>query len=384
MKKRIALITCIALVVTTLTACGGLNPYDYVTLPDYSSIPVTVELVEVTDEEVDAYIDSALQSAAVSAEVTDGTVENGDTVNIDYVGKMDGEVFEGGSSAEGGYDLVIGSGSFIDGFEQGLIGAALGANLDLELAFPDPYENNPDYSGKAVSFNVTVNKITRTTIPELTDEVVATLEATCTTVAEYRDFVYNTLLEQEETAHTEAVQNNAMVYIQDNSTLKDPPEELYQEYLTSTTETNEAYISQYMSYLGITREDFITNYLATTEAEMATSIETYAKDLAQQSLVIRAVAKKEGLKLTDDEISTFAAEEATNNSYESAEAYIEDVGQNQIEVYLLAMKVYEKILEYTVVTDATAEEVAAAAAAAATEAAADTTTTDTTEKVTAE
>ncbi|NTV77865.1 MAG: trigger factor [Clostridiales bacterium] len=379
MKKRIALITCIALVVTTLTACGGLNPYDYVTLPDYSSIPVTVELVEVTDEEVDAYIDSALQSAAVSAEITDGTVENGDTVNIDYVGKMDGEVFEGGSSAEGGYDLVIGSGSFIDGFEQGLIGAALGANLDLELAFPDPYENNPDYSGKAVSFNVTVNKITRTTIPELTDEVVATLEATCTTVAEYRDFVYNTLLEQEETAHTEAIQNNAMVYIQDNSTLKDPPEELSQEYLASLTKSNEAQIAQYMSYYGITREEFFA-YNNTTEEEWNASTETYAKGLAQQSLVLRAVAKKEGLKLTEDEINTFAAEEATAGSFESTEAYIEEIGQERIEVYLLAMKVYEKLLDYAVVTDATAEEVAAAAA----EAAADTTTTDTTEEVTAE
>ena len=380
MKKRVALLACIALVVTTLTACGGLNPYDYVTLPDYSTIPVTVEVVEVTDEEVDAYIETALQSAAVSGEVTEGAIENGDTVNIDYVGKMDGEVFEGGSSAEGGYDLVIGSGSFIDGFEQGLVGVELGATLDLELAFPDPYENNPDYAGKAVTFTVTVNKITRTTIPELTDEVVPTLEATCATVAEYKEFVYNTLLEQEETAHTEAIQNNAMVYIQDNSTLKDPPEELYQEYLAATTKTNEAYITQYMSYLGITREDFIANYLVTTEEEMATSIETYSKDLAQQSLVIRAVAKKEGIKLTEEEVTTFATEEATTNSYESAEAYIEDVGQNQVEVYLLAMKVYEKILGYTVVTDTTAEEAAAAAAAAA----ADTTTTDTTEEVTAE
>ena len=94
-------------------------------------------------------------------------VESGDIVNIDYVGKVDGQEFNGGSAT--GYHLTIGSGTFIDGFEDGLIGKNVGETVDLNLKFPDNYTNNTDLAGKDVVFTVTVNSISR--VPELTDEV---------------------------------------------------------------------------------------------------------------------------------------------------------------------------------------------------------------------
>ena len=108
--------------------------------------------------------------------LTEGTVEDGDTVNIDYVGKLDGEEFDGGSAE--GYDLEIGSCTFIDGFEDGLIGHEIGEKVTLDLTFPDPYPNNPDLAGKPVVFDVTINAIKESQTPELNDEFVEGLGIT--------------------------------------------------------------------------------------------------------------------------------------------------------------------------------------------------------------
>ncbi|MDD3206510.1 MAG: FKBP-type peptidyl-prolyl cis-trans isomerase, partial [Lachnospiraceae bacterium] len=121
MKKKIAVLAMLIGVVATLTACGG-DKY-VTTLGAYKGVEVTVEPKQVIgDTEIQEYIDRVLSAKTAYAEV-DREVENGDQVNIDYVGKIDGEAFDGGSSSEGGYNLTIGSHSFIDGFEEGLIGS---------------------------------------------------------------------------------------------------------------------------------------------------------------------------------------------------------------------------------------------------------------------
>ena len=147
----------------------------YVKLNDYMNM--TVELSQdysVTDEAIQSYIEY-LMSQYPSYEVSDKkTVEDGDIVNIDYVGKVDGEEFSGGSAT--GQHLTIGSGTFIDGFEDGLIGVNVGDTVDLNLKFPDTYTNNTDLAGKDVVFTVTVNSIDtekEMTYDDLTDEYVS-------------------------------------------------------------------------------------------------------------------------------------------------------------------------------------------------------------------
>ena len=138
---------------------------DYVELGEYKGLTVEVSPTTVTDEEVIKQI-RANAGSDILEEVTEGTVEEGDTANIDYEGKLDGEAFDGGTAKD--TDLEIGSGTFIPGFEDGLIGVKIGDTVDLPLTFPENYTE--ELAGKDVVFTVTVNSVKR--MPELTDDLV--------------------------------------------------------------------------------------------------------------------------------------------------------------------------------------------------------------------
>ena len=152
MKKQIGAVVLAGVMMLSLTGCGSnekAKKYSkYVELGDYKGIEYTMDVAEVTDDQVNQQIDSFLDGLAETEEVTDRAVEDGDTVNIDFTGTKDGEEFEGGSSE--GYDLVIGSGSFIDGFEDGLIGHEIGDEVSLDLTFPEEYPQNEDLAGQDV------------------------------------------------------------------------------------------------------------------------------------------------------------------------------------------------------------------------------------------
>ena len=190
---------------------SGITAADYVTLPeDRSSIPVeAAKPQEVTEEAVESLINNV---RSIGEEVHDG-----DTVNINYIGMMDGQQFQGGT-VNGQY-LTIGSGSYIDGFESGLIGAKVGETVTLDLKFPDPYENNPDYAGKDVQFIVTVNNVYLAELPELNDEYVVGLGLhdsfgkAITTVDEYRVFVKAYMEEQYESNYNDEVYSGIMEWL---------------------------------------------------------------------------------------------------------------------------------------------------------------------------
>ena len=137
---------------------NGITVSDYVTLGDYKGVKVSVDAAVVTDEYLDSYIDYVLQSNMLTTEVTDRPVQEGDIVNIDYEGKIDGVAFDGGTAQ--GYDLAIGSGAFIDGFEDGLIGAADARDpLDVDVTFPEDYHGRRTWPERTRCFTVTVNSI---------------------------------------------------------------------------------------------------------------------------------------------------------------------------------------------------------------------------------
>lgn len=172
----IVIVICAVVVVACLAFLGfKLGWFNFlntgkITLPDYNSIEVAKQQVETSDELVDEYINELLSMAATTKQVKEGVVEDGDTVNIDYVGKIaeTGVAFDGGTAS--GYDLVIGSGSFIDGFEDQLIGKAIGSKTTVNVTFPEEYPNNPDLAGVPAIFEVTLNYKSVTVNPELTDE----------------------------------------------------------------------------------------------------------------------------------------------------------------------------------------------------------------------
>ena len=143
-------------------------------------------LTSVSEATVEAEIATMLEETFAELQTADCAAEEGDTVNINYVGMKDGVAFEGGTDdSEEGHNLVLGSGSFIDGFEDGLIGAVAGEERDLNLTFPENY-GNTDLAGQAVVFHVTVNEVKEEVVPELTDAFVAENFPKYTTVAEYK------------------------------------------------------------------------------------------------------------------------------------------------------------------------------------------------------
>ena len=348
MKKRIALFTLLVAAVTTMTACGDeLNPNKYVTLGEYKGIAVSVAPKdEVSQEEIDTYIQTAVEGQTTYQDVTGRAIQEGDLVNIDYVGKKDGEAFEGGSSSEGGYDLEIGSGSFIEGFEEGLIGSNVADTLDLNLTFPADYTSE-DLAGADVVFTVTVNSIKESVVPELTDELVPTLSPESKTVAEYQQYVKELLEEQAQTSFDQAVQTTAFQNAYAAATVSEPTQELIDYYVEQTMVNADTYAG----YYGLEREAFVTEQLQMTMEEFEAQAQEMALEASKQELVVRAIAKKEKLTVKSEDITAFAEENMAMYGYESAEAMIEEIGESEIEYYLINTKVLEFLGTNAVVTE---------------------------------
>ena len=311
---------------------------DYVTLGEYKGIEIN------TDELLQQWIDYTLSSEAETVEVTDRSVEIGDTANIDYEGKLDGVAFEGGTAQ--GADLVIGSGSFIEGFEEGVVGMKIGETKDIHLSFPDSYRPNPDLAGQPVVFTVTVNSITMQQIPELTDEYVAGLELEeCSTVEEYRDYLYEFMLEQEAFQNQKA--NLVIERVMESAVFKDMPEGMLNRMYENLLNTASAYASVY----GMSVGDYITYVYGGTADQYEEVLMGQAELVAQHYILMGAIAEEEGIEITDAELEESITAEAAGYAgygYESEEAYREAVDMEAYKEYLLVEKVTDFLGENAV------------------------------------
>lgn len=253
---------------------------DYITLGDYKGLTVTYTKLEVKDADVDAKIQEDLAGAATDEEVTDRAVQAGDVVNIDYEGLKDGVAFEGGTAQ--GYDLEIGSGSFIEGFEDGLIGAKKGDELALNLTFPESY-TNAELAGQAVVFNVKVNTIKVSVVPELTEDYVKN-NTDYDTIDAYKEATRKELEESNQNSMKNEKINNLLTAIIENSKISSYPQTLIDYYAYEM----ESYYSQYAAMFGYQLADFLAAN-GMTEASFATEKNSYAEDRAAQELVLSAI-----------------------------------------------------------------------------------------------
>ena len=325
---------------------------DYVTLGEYKGIEVQVKSVEVTEDDIQAKVDSLLSYYATSTDVTDRAVQDGDVVNIDYTGYIDGVAFDGGSAT--GASLTIGSGQFIDGFETGLIGANIGDEVKLNLTFPNPYLNNPDYAGKAVQFDVKVNSIQVKETPELTDEFIAN-NTSYKTVDEYKASVKESL----EASKAEDVKsdklNNVWNTIIANCTVVSYPEELVAQY---QTEMNDYYEQIATNYYGKTLEEYITGNGSTMDDFNKKTLE-YGQTSAISEMIARGIAEKESITVSDDEVKEYAQsliDDGTVTGFDDADAVIEYYSQNYLRLSLTFQKVLEYVEEQAVEKTATVTE----------------------------
>ena len=239
---------------TTAEILAGIDVDKCVTLGEYKGITVEKTIASVSDEDVEEEIQGALADYPVEV---DRAAKEGDTVNIDYVGKIDGEEFEAGTDQ--GAELLLGSGQFIDGFEDGLIGASKGDTKTMNLTFPENYAE--DLAGKAVEFTVTVNAV-KAPLDEPTDEWVAANIEGYYTLDEYKAAIRSEQEENNEQTADDQVRYTAWTQVIDSSTINEYPQELVdlgKELYNQQAQTYAQYanmeLDEYIASSGLTQEE---------------------------------------------------------------------------------------------------------------------------------
>lgn len=302
-----------------LNADGKIEDADVLSmlsLVDYENIYIPEDAVWVTEEEVNEEINSVLDGYKVLNTDSDAVIADGDEVNIDYVGTIDGVEFEGGNSGGAGYDLTIGSGLLIDDFEQQLIGHKAGENVTVEVTFPENY-GTEDLNGKDAIFAVTINGIM--TAPELTDEFVEenfAVSEEVSTAAEYRLKTENNLYE----ANLGEYLAN---YIVENSTVNSYPK----KYLNSIKA-----FTKYSDGTGTDIED---------ETEYEKELTERAKEDVKEAMVYQAIFEDAGLTIDMD---SFYNE--LNENY--GEGYADSIIESYGEGYAAQMEMREAVIEYLI------------------------------------
>ena len=344
-KKIIMLLTGVFAASMILTGCEGSKGLetDALTISKYKGVEVdeVEKAKEITDEDVENTINSTLQTNATTNEITDRPVQEGDTATIDFVGKIDGVEFEGGSSTD--YPLTIGSGTFIDGFEDSVIGHNVGDTYDWEGQFPDDY-GNTDYAGKPVVFTITVKEISEQVVPELDDEFVKSVSEESKTVKEYKEEVRKQLEEDAKTNYEDSLSQEVWQAVLDNTEVKKYPEEDVQEI-------SDSLIEQYKSaaeYYGQDYETFIEEQMQTTVEDFESQVEEAAKSSVKQTMVTEAIADKEKINLTDDVYEEQLKQMAEDYGYEDVDALKEAASEEDLKEIALNNLVKEWLVEHCV------------------------------------
>ncbi|HEE1479880.1 TPA: trigger factor [Staphylococcus aureus] len=264
-----------------------------VKLGDYKGLEIEKQETELSDDELQEAIDHSLGHLAEMVVKEDGVVENGDTVNIDFSGSVDGEEFEGGQAE--GYDLEIGSGSFIPGFEEQLEGMKVDEEKDVVVTFPEEYHAE-ELAGKEATFKTKVNEIKFKEVPELTDEIANELDAEANTVDEYKENLRKRLVEQKATDAENVEKEEAITKATDNTTI-DIPEAMVNTELDRMVSEFAQRIQQQgldlQTYFQISGQD---------ESQLRGQMKDDAEQRVKTNLTLTAIAEAEKIEATDEDI----------------------------------------------------------------------------------
>lgn len=321
----------------TTTESGGRlvsvdDPTKYITLAEYKGITLENTIEEIDDESVEYEISQRLLENP--EEVKNGTVEMGDIATIDYVGTRDGEEFEGGSAE--GYDLEIGSGSFIEGFEDGVVGMKTGETKDIDLSFPEDYWNE-ELAGVSVTFRVTVQKVSRA--PELTDDWVAANSEASKTVEEYKEEVKKELQEEAVASAKENLNSLAWEQVLEETEVKEYPE----QDLKNQIEQAESFYQAYVEQSGMTMEEFLESQ-GMSQEEYDEQNQMYAEYKVKQNLIVQAIMDAEGFTLDDARCQEIQEELMSMYGYDNLAEFVDEYGQEVDETIGLT-RVLEFIVE---------------------------------------
>ena len=263
-----------------------------VTLGAYKGIEVEKQEYNVTDEMVEAEIDKEREKIASTSEITDRPVANGDKINLDYSGSVDGVKFEGGTAE--GQELTIGSGSFIPGFEEQLVGMNPGEEKDITVTFPEKYHSE-ELAGKEAVFHVKVNAILETNLPEADDEFAKDVSE-FDTIAELRADKRKKL-EEAEALHAKNVRENALITKACENATVEIPEAMIERQMDHMLND----IRYRLSMQGISLEDYC-KYTGSSIEAMRKEMRGDAEKRVKSQLVLEAISKAEALEATAEEI----------------------------------------------------------------------------------
>lgn len=340
-NKIIVLFTGLLMSAMLLSGCQaskGLET-ENLTITQYKEVEIdeVEKAAEVTDADVESYIQSMLESEADAVAAEDRAVVKGDTVKIDFVGKMDGEAFEGGSAQD--YALTIGSGVFIDGFEDSIIGHKIGETFDWNGKFPDDY-GNVEMAGKDVVFTITVNAI----VPELSDEWVKAVSEKSKTIDEYKKEVKGILEDNAQKSYEYSVETAVWEKVMENTTVKKYPEE-------EVEEKKNAWIKEYETaaeYYGVDYQTLIEEQMGMLLEDFENQIDTAVKDVVKEKMAAEAIADRQNIKLDDKTYEKEMEEMAQDYDYPDVKSMKEAVDEDTLKDEVLKNLVREWLVDHCI------------------------------------
>lgn len=270
-----------------------------VTLGDYKGLTVNVTKQTVTDADIDARIEQDRKKVARQIDV-EGALENGDTVRLNYMGTVDGVAFEGGTAEN--QTLTLGSGQFIPGFEEQMVGMNIGEEKDLNVTFPEKYHSE-ELAGKNAVFHVKVLSATRTELPKLDDDFAADASE-YNTFAEYKDSIVKELNDRAAKNNEIAVENALVEKAVENASMDIP-----QAMINEQTNYLLREMQMRMAYQGLKMEDYL-KYTGQTIQQLADMYKGEAEHRVKVELTLDAIRKAEGIEPTDEDVAKQIAEQA--------------------------------------------------------------------------
>ena len=291
----------------TLTAVTPVKPE--VKISSYKGMKIKEFAYTVKDEEMNAEINRLLDRNARKVKVEDRAAVNGDIVNIDFVGSVDGVKFDGGEA--GGFDLTLGSGQFIPGFEDQVVGMNVGETKDVNVTFPENYQAE-NLKGKAAVFAVTLNGIQAKELPELNDEFVKDATGSAT-VEEYKAKVQERLQKQADRRANDATENSILEAIAANAEVEIP-----QAMIETEIDSLVQKFEYQLMYQGLKLQDYL-DFLKVSVADFRKNYEEQARKNVLNQLIISQIIKEEKIEATEEEINAKVAEQAASVGKETEE-----------------------------------------------------------------
>lgn len=367
MRKKLVCGLLGAMMVLSLTACNKTAKEEtttakpaltvetckqYMTLADYKNIEVSADpsSMEISDQDVQDEINYYLRMMSTSNQITEGVVKDGDTINLDYSGLLNGIAFANGTATD--YTYTVG-GNFIQDLDRGLIGLEVGKEYELPCRFPDSYDNE-ELKGKDVIFVVTVNYIEEPVVPEYNDEFVKNLTAgsgnELSTTKELEDYVRSYLEEDAKSTYQNKVYGDMMTQLLDASELNGAPQEELDAAVAMIRANAENEFNYYGAMYGIdTFEEYISSLYGMSMEDFEQQINDYAGEYVNEKMAITIIADNEGLTVSQEEVDEFVQDLLTQSgaaSVEELETMFGDNFYDEVNYEILYQKTVEAIVGF--------------------------------------